>query len=191
MTLTLSVVDAFTDRPFAGNPAAVAVLEHPLPDETLGRVAAEMNLAETAFVAPRGDGDWDLRWFTPTTEVDLCGHATLATAKVLGGELRFHTRSGVLAARTGADGSVELDFPADPPVAAAMPSALAVALGCEPLGAHRARHFLVAELTELRQVLSHAELRGNPVNPLWDAEAGLRHTSGEGAGSRFTAGNSL
>ena len=146
MTLTLSVVDAFTDRPFAGNPAAVAVLEHPLPDETLGRVAAEMNLAETAFVAPRGDGDWDLRWFTPTTEVDLCGHATLATAKILGGELRFHTRSGVLAARTGADGSVELDFPADPPVAAAMPSALAVALGCEPLGAHRARHFLVAEL---------------------------------------------
>jgi predicted PhzF superfamily epimerase YddE/YHI9 len=152
MALTLTVVDAFTDRPFAGNPAAVAVLDRPLPDEALGRVAAEMNLAETAFVSRRDDGDWDLRWFTPTTEVDLCGHATLATAKVLGGELRFHTRSGVLTAHTAPDGTIGLDFPADPPTPTATPAGLAVALGCEPVGTYRARHFLVVELATAAEV---------------------------------------
>jgi predicted PhzF superfamily epimerase YddE/YHI9 len=116
MALELTVVEAFTDRPFSGNPAAVALVDS-LPEvERMQAVATEMALSETAFCAPRHDGDHDLRWFTPTVEVDLCGHATLATAYVLGGECRFHTRSGVLSAWTGGDGMVHLDFPADPPV---------------------------------------------------------------------------
>ena len=101
MTLELTVVDSFTDRPFTGNPAAVAVVDGFPADARMQAVAAEMNLAETAFVARRADGDHDLRWFTPSVEVDLCGHATLAAAHVLGGSGRFHTRSGVLACTPG------------------------------------------------------------------------------------------
>lgn len=112
MTLPLTVVDAFTAQPFAGNPAAVVQLEAPAPEAWMRSVAAEMNLAETAFVAPRADGDHDLRWFTPTIEVDLCGHATLATAHVLGGSHAFHTRSGVLRCAANDDGSITLDLPA-------------------------------------------------------------------------------
>ena len=96
MPLDLTVVDSFTDRPFAGNPAAVAVVDRFPDDAEMQLVAREMNLSETAFVVPRSDGDYDLRWFTPAVEVDLCGHATLATAHVLGGAGRFMTRSGVL-----------------------------------------------------------------------------------------------
>jgi predicted PhzF superfamily epimerase YddE/YHI9 len=111
--MELTVVDSFTDRPFAGNPAAVAVLDA-FPDEPrMQDIAREMNLSETAFVVARPDGSYDLRWFTPTVEVDLCGHATLASAHVLGGEARFHTRSGELLCTPGADGWIEMDFPAD------------------------------------------------------------------------------
>ncbi|MDA8392402.1 MAG: PhzF family phenazine biosynthesis protein [Actinomycetota bacterium] len=113
--MTLRVVDAFTDRPFTGNPAAVAVVERFPTDAYMQAVAREMNLAETAFVVTRPDGDHDLRWFTPTTEVDLCGHATLAAAHLLGGSARFHTRSGPLICRSVDEGFVEMDFPADPP----------------------------------------------------------------------------
>lgn len=82
MRIPIHQVDAFTDRRFAGNPAAVCLLDAWLPDATLQAIAAENNLAETAFVRERGDGDFDLRWFTPAIEVDLCGHATLASAFV-------------------------------------------------------------------------------------------------------------
>jgi PhzF family phenazine biosynthesis protein len=132
--MLLLQVDAFTDVPFRGNPAAVCFLEGAREDGWLAAVAAEMNLSETAFVTARDDGDFNLRWFTPVVEVDLCGHATLAAAHALwemgyGGEaLRFHTRSGVLAARRE-DGAVVLDFPAEPAVAAAAPSGLLAALG--------------------------------------------------------------
>ena len=117
-------VDAFTARPFAGNPAAVCVLRE-FPDAgRMQDVAREMNLAETAFVVPRGDA-FDLRWFTPVTEVDLCGHATLASAHALwedghlsaGAEARFDTRSGRLTARRAGDW-IEMDFPAEPPAPA-------------------------------------------------------------------------
>ena len=109
----LTVVDAFTDRPFAGNPAAVCVTES-FPDEhRIQMVAREMNLSETAFVVVRPDGAYDLRWFTPTVEIDLCGHATLASAHVLGGAARFHTRSGELVCTPADDGWIEMDFPAD------------------------------------------------------------------------------
>ncbi len=98
------MVDAFTTEPFRGNPAAVAVLDAFADDARMRAVAREMNLSETAFVVPREDGDHDLRWFTPAVEVDLCGHATLAAAHVLGGSVRFHTRSGVLACIRTDDG---------------------------------------------------------------------------------------
>lgn len=121
MSQPVTVVDAFTDRPFAGNPAAVCVLGEAKPNEWMQRVAAELNLAETAFLLRSKDG-FALRWFTPSVEVDLCGHATLASAHVLWQDAylardetaRFHTRSGLLtASRNGT--RIMLDFPATPP----------------------------------------------------------------------------
>jgi len=111
-------VDAFTEEPFKGNPAGVCLLEYPKSDRWMQNLAREMNLSETAFLLPEGEG-WRLRWFTPTTEVDLCGHATLASAKVLfeiqpqlrQNWIKFQTKSGELLARW-ADGRVALDFPA-------------------------------------------------------------------------------
>ncbi|MGD9797365.1 MAG: PhzF family phenazine biosynthesis protein [Acidimicrobiia bacterium] len=118
--MELTVVDAFTDRPFTGNPAAIAIVEAFPSDERMQLVAREMNLAETAFVVARRDGEHDLRWFTPLLEVDLCGHATLAAAHVLGGDAAFHTRSGRLAC-TAQDGTIEMDFPSHPPTERALP----------------------------------------------------------------------
>jgi predicted PhzF superfamily epimerase YddE/YHI9 len=125
----IAVVDAFTDRPFAGNPAGVCLLDEFPPDEWMQSVAAEMRHAETAFLVPREPGSWDLRWFTPTVEVDLCGHATLASGHVLFAKdaslavATFHTRSGPLkATRRGA--RIELDFPAEAPSPASLPEAL-------------------------------------------------------------------
>jgi predicted PhzF superfamily epimerase YddE/YHI9 len=117
----LTVVDAFTDRPFSGNPAAVAVIDKFSSDDRMQAIAAEMNLSETAFAVPRTDTDYDLRWFTPTTEVNLCGHATLATAHVLGGAVTFHTRSGSLAC-TSRGGWIEVAFPALPTKQAPLPT---------------------------------------------------------------------
>jgi PhzF family phenazine biosynthesis protein len=113
------VVDAFTEAVFGGNPAGVVLLDAPADAVWMQQVAAEFRHAETAFVVPRPDGAYDLRWFTPLVEVDLCGHATLAAAHVLAsvgaaGPLRFHTRSGELSASV-ADGTIALDFPAQPP----------------------------------------------------------------------------
>jgi PhzF family phenazine biosynthesis protein len=121
MTVRLFQVDAFTDRPFAGNPAAVCLLDAPADEAWMQSVAAETNLPETAFVTPPGaDGTRGLRWFTPTVEVDLCGHATLATAHVLVTEagvtaesLAFATRSGVLTAAVRTDG-ITIDLPGMP-----------------------------------------------------------------------------
>jgi predicted PhzF superfamily epimerase YddE/YHI9 len=128
-------VDAFTDQPYSGNPAAVCLLPSPANERWMQQVAREMNLAETAFLVRRADG-FDLRWFTPTVEVDLCGHATLASAHVLWEEgqlephetARFHTRSGVL---TGSQRSslIWLDFPATPPIPASRPPKLESGLG--------------------------------------------------------------
>ncbi len=139
MAHPLFVVDAFTDRAFAGNPAAVVILDAPAPPEWCQAVAAEMNLSETAFVSSRPDDTFDLSWFTPSVEVDLCGHATLASAHVLreaGGAaddttVVFHTRSGALAARFVGD-RIELDFPSRPPARVACSEALVAALGAAP-----------------------------------------------------------
>jgi PhzF family phenazine biosynthesis protein len=128
-------VDVFTDRPFAGNPAGVCLLSEDREDAWMQNIAREMNLSETAFLQRR-EGHWDLRWFTPAVEVDLCGHATLASAHVLweaghaksGEPLVFQTRSGRLAAAQR-DGAIELDFPAEPAAPASEPSDLRPALG--------------------------------------------------------------
>jgi len=132
-------VDAFTDRPFGGNPAAVCVLDSPLDADAMQTIAAEMNLSETAFVeAPDSDGVRPLRWFTPATEVSLCGHATLATAHALleardeEPPLRFFTASGLLTVHRDPDGSLRMDFPADPPEVEASPPGLLGALGAPP-----------------------------------------------------------
>ncbi len=150
-------VDAFTERPFAGNPAAVVPLAAARPEAWMQAVAAEMNLAETAFLVPRGEaaGDgFDLRWFTPEAEIELCGHGTLAAAHVLWeiGRLpaaepaRFHTLSGLLTAtRRGA--LIELDFPALPPVVEPRPPAvLAEILGAPASWVGRRGNDLVVEL---------------------------------------------
>ena len=150
MALELTVVDAFTDRPFAGNPAAVALVEAFPDEERMQAVAAEMALSETAFCVRRPDGDHDLRWFTPTVEVDLCGHATLATAHVLGGEGRFHTRSGVLACRSE-DGEIWMDFPADPPTAAPAPARLGLG-GVEVVAYATCRDDALVELADAASV---------------------------------------
>ncbi len=136
--------DAFTDRPFAGNPAAVCLPETPLEASLMQSIAKEMNLSETAFPEPPGpDGVRRLRWFTPGLEVDLCGHATLATAAVLfelgdPSPLRFRTRSGVLTVEREPDGSLRMDFPLMPADPAAPPAGMVEALGCAP-GAETAR----------------------------------------------------
>lgn len=131
MGVPLAVVDAFTDRAFSGNPAGVCRLDAPASEEWMLAVAAEVNLSETAFVSPRSDGDMDLRWFTPEVEVDLCGHATLATTHVLGAGGRFHTRSGVLITSIADDGTVTMDFPGYP-VAPSDTAGWAAALGVDP-----------------------------------------------------------
>jgi PhzF family phenazine biosynthesis protein len=135
MAIPMYIVDAFTDRPFAGNPAAVCFPEGTPEDAWMQRVAAEMNLSETAFLQPAKDG-FGLRWFTPATEVDLCGHATLASAHVLWetGRLkptesaRFHTRSGLLTVERGPD-SMTMDFPAKAPTPCPEYDDLATVLG--------------------------------------------------------------
>jgi len=141
--MRIRVIDAFTDRPFAGNPAAVCLLDAGTwPDEAwMRQVAAELHLSETAFAHPLPDGadaDWALRWFTPVDETNLCGHATLATAHALHsdrgtpGTVRFSSRSGVLVAHSRHDGTITLDFPAAPVTEVPAPDGLARALGAVP-----------------------------------------------------------
>lgn len=153
MTLPLYQLDAFTSRLFGGNPAAVVLLEAWLPDVVLQSIAAENNLAETAFAIPDAQMT-PLRWFTPAMEVDLCGHATLATADVLfrhrfpdARRLRFGTRSGELTVARAGD-LLELDFPSRPGKPVAVADALADALGACPREAYLARDLLAIFDTE-------------------------------------------
>jgi PhzF family phenazine biosynthesis protein len=132
-------IDAFAERAMTGGPAAVMPLDAFLPDDVMLAIAAENNLAETAFIVAKGPGEWDLRWFTPLLEVPLCGHATLASAHALyshlgfdGPEIGFDTKSGRLTVKRLADGRLEMDFPAQPPRAVPMPEGLAEALGAQP-----------------------------------------------------------
>lgn len=151
--MRLFQIDAFTDAPFSGNPAGVCLLDGATADEQwMQNVAAEMNLSETAFVE-RCDGGWSLRWFTPTVEVALCGHATLATAHVMleegilatGGTARFHTKSGILSATQSGD-LIELDFPATFPQPSSPPDGLIEAIGMHPLHVARSAFDYLVEL---------------------------------------------
>lgn len=141
-------VDAFTDELFAGNPAGVCILTEFLPDETMRKIAAENRHSETAFVVPRRDGEFDLRWFTPKVEDDLCGHATLASAHVLAlrGQkewpVRFHTCSGVVTVARRED-DFEMDFPAWPPTSCDPPAQLLPALGLRAAEVMKSRDYLV------------------------------------------------
>jgi PhzF family phenazine biosynthesis protein len=165
--MRIHVVDAFTDRPFAGNPAAVCVLATPADAGWMQRVAMEMALSETAFLRPLGepDADFELRWFTPKVEVALCGHATLASAHVLyetgavppGRPIRFRTlRSGVLTVTRGEDGTLAMDFPSCPPEKADVPG-LAEALGVSPSWTGRnAQNDILAVVDDAQAVRSLA-----------------------------------
>jgi len=155
------LVDAFASLPFQGNPAAVCLPETPLPAVLMQAVAGELNLSETAFPEPPGpDGVRRLRWFTPTVEVPLCGHATLAAAHALfargaAAPFRFSSASGLLEVRREEDGALTLDFPADPPAPAPPPAGLLEALGA-PVGApvSRGKHLWVVCLDSAEDVLA-------------------------------------
>lgn len=162
MSYPLFHVDAFTSRPFSGNPAAVCLLPSWKDDRWLQAVAAEMNLSETAFLVKNASG-FDLRWFTPKVEVDLCGHATLASAHVLWGqgkakpadELQFTTKSGVLKAIHAAD-NIELDFPLKPEESADPPPGLLQALGGSAKYVGRSQFDFIVEMESEAAVRSLA-----------------------------------
>ncbi len=175
MGLRITQVDAFTNQPFAGNPAAVCILPKAAEPSWMLNVAREMNLAETAFLVRQTDG-YDLRWFTPAVEVDLCGHATLASAHVLWedgvlkpeAQARFHTKSGLLTADRR-DGLIELDFPATPASAALPPAGLIEAVGAKATFVGRSRFDYLVEVDSEATVrvldpdlgaLSRVEARG-------------------------------
>jgi PhzF family phenazine biosynthesis protein len=164
MPVPIYQVDAFAETPFAGNPAGVCILGEPADEAWMQHVAREINVSETAFITRRDDGSFDLRWFTPAVEVELCGHGTLAAAHILWetGRLRleecarFHTRSGVLAATRSAE-RIELDFPAAPPIAGKIPDDLVSALGVEAVVyVGRPRFDFLVEVAEERTVRSLA-----------------------------------
>ena len=163
MSVELVQVDAFTATPFSGNPAAVCLLRDPASSRWMQLVAREMNVSETAFVSSKADGSFDLRWFTPVTEVDLCGHATLASAHALwesgrierSVEARFHTRSGLLTARWRRNG-IEMDFPAKIEAAAEPPQLLLDALGVSPRYVGRNQTDYLVELASEMEVRATA-----------------------------------
>ncbi|WP_433369610.1 PhzF family phenazine biosynthesis protein [Actinoplanes sp. CA-142083] len=157
--MRIQIVDAFTAKPFSGNPAGVVVLSE-FPDaEWMQRVAAEVNLSETAFLHPLAEeADFALRWFTPAVEVALCGHATLATAHVLGRDkTSFATRSGILTATSAGEGWYTLDFPTAPLTPVEAPPWLAGVLGAEIVSVHHTGPDTDDLLVELRD---EATVRG-------------------------------
>ncbi len=203
MSIRVIQIDAFTERPFAGNPAAVALLDNPADDELLQAIAEEMNLSETAFPRRRDDGDWNLRWFTPATEVELCGHATLATVHALtelglvdaaAAEIRFHTLSGVLTCWLADDGIV-MDFPASPPEPCEPIEGLAEALGVEVVD--QARSFDVLAQLESAEVvaglqpdlgaLADVDTRAVIVTAAGDVEVGSHDAGPDGGPADFVS----
>ncbi|MGA2274990.1 MAG: PhzF family phenazine biosynthesis protein [Bryobacteraceae bacterium] len=162
MPVPIVQVDAFTNRPFAGNPAAVCVLSEPRPDTWMRDVAREMNLSETAFLHPEAGG-YRLRWFTPAVEVELCGHATVASAHVLwedghlpgGKQARFHTRSGLLLADRRGEW-IELDFPAKIATDVEAPPAVVAALGVKATNVARNQFDYLVEVATEEEVRAAA-----------------------------------
>lgn len=189
MTYPMYLIDAFIDQPFSGNPAGVCLLPHEQPARWMQQVAMEMNQAETAFVWPEADGSWQLRWFTPTVEVNLCGHATLATAHALWhhtgdtavARLKFRTHSGLLTATRLGD-EIQLDFPADQPRSREIPVEIQQLLGKPPVWFGRGNDDLLviaesaAEVERFvpdLQVISAITERGLILSAPGDAGSGL------------------
>jgi len=182
MTISLFQVDAFAHKPFTGNPAAVCLLDAPADPVWMQSVALEMNLSETAFLVPQVDG-YNLRWFTPAVEVDLCGHATLASAHMLWetgrldpeAEARFQTHSGLLTARK-VDGWIELNFPATPPAEWPIAQGLEKALGgaVRYLGKSRFDYLVEVESAQVVREMkpNFAALRSLPVRGVMVTAAG-------------------
>jgi PhzF family phenazine biosynthesis protein len=191
----IHTVDAFTSEPFAGNPAGVCLLEDARSDRWLQAVAAEMNLSETAFLWPDGEG-WRLRWFTPKVEVPLCGHATLASAHLLletgrarGGAMRFATQSGELRAERAADAWIELDFPAFRAEPSLLPANVAVALGAMPVETSTVER--VNGISWLCEMETERDVRGARPDPrallAANAPSVILTTRGEGSGFDFVS----
>jgi PhzF family phenazine biosynthesis protein len=158
MNQPIYIVDAFTCQPYRGNPAAVCLLEQPGDVAWMQSVATEMNLSDTAFLVPKEEGEWELRWFTPKVEVALCGHATLASAHILWNErgshlssLSFHSASGLLTAQKEQDW-ICLDFPKDHLTPIDLEPSLTNTLGCEPNALYRGREDLLAVFNTPQQV---------------------------------------
>ena len=158
MSIDIYQVDAFTEKPFGGNPAAVCILPGPADPEWMQHVARDMNLSETAFLY-RENGGYNLRWFTPTVEVEICGHATLASAHILwetgrvsrGEAIEFYTLSGTLTAAMNGD-MIELDFPSEPAADAEAPPALTESLGVTPVYVGRNRFDYLVEVGTAEEV---------------------------------------
>jgi PhzF family phenazine biosynthesis protein len=194
--LRFTQIDAFTDTPFTGNPAAICVLTQPINDARMQHIAREMNLSETAFLLRRPDGSYDLRWFTPTIEVALCGHATLAATQALlengqiqvGQIVQFHTKSGVLQAKHDGDW-IELDFPATIAEACDAPPGLTDALGVTAVHVAKSRFDYLVEVPDEAAVRSatpdHGQLRALPVRGVMITSAAS--TPGVDFVSRFFA----
>lgn len=193
MKAVLYQVDAFADRVFEGNPAAIVPLDAWPADDLMQAIAAENNLAETAFFAPEGEG-YRLRWFTPTVEVDLCGHATLASAHVLFShlgytkpEIRFETRSGTLVVKRE-DDKLAMDFPAALPKPYPAPDAIADALGARPLVWLKTAHLMAVfdSADEVAALKPDFSALGRLLTPL---NAGLIATAPapEGSGVDFVS----
>ena len=187
MSVTVIQVDAFAGEPFGGNPAAVCVLPRAADPAWMQRVAREMNLSETAFLVGRAGGEYDLRWFTPVVEVDLCGHATLASAHVLwedghqppGAPAVFHTRSGRLSA-VRREGWIEMDFPAEPAEPVPAPEGLADALGVELVHVGRNRFDYLVEVDSEATVRRLApDIRGLGALPVRGIIVTARAETGE------------
>ena len=169
--MKIYTVDAFTDGPRSGNPAAVCILEKEIPERTKQRIASQVNLSETAFLLEK-EGVFELRWFTPETEVDLCGHATLASAHILftlgiipaAEDAVFSTKSGVLTARKRND-LIEMDFPSEDPWEVETPEDLLMAVSAAPLYVGRNRFDYVA-LYESEAIVRSAVPRLNQIRKL-------------------------
>ncbi|MBL0062914.1 MAG: PhzF family phenazine biosynthesis protein [bacterium] len=157
--IPITIIDAFTDEPFKGNPAGVCITDTPLSDKLMQNIAAELNISETAFLVPLATGNWSLRWFTPKIEVDLCGHATLASAHLLWEQrgitsdtvLHFRTLSGELRAQKVGN-LIELDFPAVVPKPIQFGDDVSKALGAKPLYSGKEGLFILFELDSAETV---------------------------------------
>ena len=202
MKLQIFQVDAFTSEPFGGNPAAVVPLDAWLPPETMQAIALENNLSETAFFVPGGDGQYEIRWFTPTFEIDLCGHATLASAftifevlKLESNIVNFHShKSGKLSVEKNGD-VLTLDFPSRPVSPAEAPDGLIEAIGKMPSsGQHHGHSARLGNGGGLRVANRSTRLndsddarigRGLDAIGKWEERIAGKHTSGSSLAGRF------